>query len=214
MIFFHYSWFTVFCQFSTVQQIDPVLFICGGAFDGIEKIVENRIGKKTMGFGAEMHSKTERANEEIMSQVRPEDLLKFGLIPEFVGRLPVLVTLNSLDEEALKRILTEPKNALVRQYSKLLSFDNVELEFTEGALSAIAQLALKRKSGARGLRAIIEGVMTDTMYELPSLEGVRRCIITEDAVNGLAKPTLVSADPEPMELSAPESEVCDSKPSA
>ena len=135
-----------------------------------------------------------------MSQVRPEDLLKFGLIPEFVGRLPVLVTLNSLDEEALMRILTEPKNALVRQYSKLLSFDNVELEFTEGALRAIAQQALKRKSGARGLRAIIEGVMTDTMYELPSKEGVRKCIITEDAVLNGAQPVLVSAEPEIMEL--------------
>lgn len=197
-------------------QIDTtnILFICGGAFDGIEKTVENRIGKKSMGFGAEIRSKAERANEEIMSQVRPEDLLKFGLIPEFVGRLPVMVTLNSLDEEALMRILTEPKNALVRQYSKLLSFDDVELEFTEEALRAIAKLALKRKSGARGLRAIIEGVMTDTMYELPSLEGVKKCIITEEAVNGTAKPTLISADPEPMELPAPEAETRSAKPGA
>ena len=177
-------------------QIDTtnILFICGGAFDGIEKTVQNRIGKKSMGFGAEVRSKEQVANEEIMSQVRPEDLLKYGLIPEFVGRLPVLVTLNSLDEEALMRILTEPKNALVRQYSKLLSFDNVELEFTEGALRAISELALKRKSGARGLRAIIEGVMTETMYELPSIEGVRKCIITEEAVKGAAKPTLVYGD--------------------
>ena len=179
-------------------QIDTsnILFICGGAFDGIEKIVENRIGKKTMGFGADVHSKTERAGEEIMSKVRPEDLLKFGLIPEFVGRLPVLVTLNQLDETALIKILTEPKNALVRQYSKLLSFDNVELEFTPEALTAIARLALERKSGARGLRAIIEGVMTDTMFDLPSIEGVSKCIITEDAVLGKEKPILVRALPE------------------
>ena len=180
-------------------QIDTtnILFICGGAFDGIEKIVENRIGKKTMGFGAELHSKTERAGEEIMSQVRPEDLLKFGLIPEFVGRLPVLVTLNQLDETALVKILTEPKNALVRQYAKLLSFDNVELEFTPDALRTIARLALERKSGARGLRAIIEGVMTDTMFDLPSIEGVSKCIITEAAVLGKEKPQLVRT---PLEL--------------
>ena len=180
-------------------QIDTtnILFICGGAFDGIEKIVENRIGKKTMGFGAELHSKTERAGEEVMSQVRPEDLLKFGLIPEFVGRLPVLVTLNQLDETALVKILTEPKNALVRQYAKLLSFDNVELEFTPDALRTIARLALERKSGARGLRAIIEGVMTDTMFDLPSIEGVSKCIITEAAVLGKEKPQLVRT---PLEL--------------
>ena len=180
-------------------QIDTtnILFICGGAFDGIEKIVENRIGKKTMGFGAELHSKTERAGEEVMSQVRPEDLLKFGLIPEFVGRLPVLVTLNQLDETALVKILTEPKNALVRQYAKLLSFDNVELEFTPDALKTIARLALERKSGARGLRAIIEGVMTDTMFDLPSIEGVSKCIITEAAVLGKEKPQLVRT---PLEL--------------
>ena len=197
-------------------QIDTtnILFICGGAFDGIEKTVQNRIGKKTMGFGAEVRSKEQVANEEIMSQVRPEDLLKYGLIPEFVGRLPVLVTLNSLDEEALMRILTEPKNALVRQYSKLLSSDDVELEFTEGALRAISELALKRKSGARGLRAIIEGVMTDTMYELPSLEGVRKCIITEEAVKGEAKPTLIYAEPMTMELPEPEIDSRSAKPSA
>ena len=180
-------------------QIDTtnILFICGGAFDGIEKIVENRIGKKTMGFGAELRSNSERASEEIMSQARPEDLLKFGLIPEFVGRLPVLVTLNQLDETALVKILTEPKNALVRQYAKLLSFDNVELEFTPDALRTIAHLALERKSGARGLRAIIEGVMTDTMFDLPSIEGVSKCIITEAAVLGKEKPQLVRT---PLEL--------------
>ena len=174
-------------------QIDTtnILFICGGAFDGIEKIVESRIGKKVMGFGAEVKGKNDQTNADIMSQVRPEDLLKFGLIPEFIGRLPVLVTLNSLDEEALVKILTEPKNALVRQYAKLLSFDDVELEFTPDALQAIAQQALGRKSGARGLRAIIEGVMMDTMYELPSLEGVEKCVITREAVLEGKKPKLI-----------------------
>ena len=152
-------------------QIDTtnILFICGGAFDGIDKIIESRIGKKVMGFGAEVRGKSERTSDEIMAQLQPEDLLKFGLIPEFIGRLPMIVTLSPLDEEALIRILTEPKNALCRQYAKLLSFDNVELEFTPEALRAIAEKALERKSGARGLRAIIESVMTDTMYELPSM---------------------------------------------
>ncbi|MCI5545570.1 MAG: ATP-dependent Clp protease ATP-binding subunit ClpX [Clostridiales bacterium] len=174
-------------------QIDTtnILFICGGAFDGIEKIVANRIGKKTMGFGADIHSKNQAASEEIMAQVRSEDLLKFGLIPEFIGRLPVVVALSQLDEEALKKILVEPKNALVKQYKKMLSMDDVELEFTDGALSAIAKLALERKSGARGLRAIIEGIMTDTMYELPSQENVAKCIVTEDTVLGRSKPALV-----------------------
>ncbi len=174
-------------------QIDTtnILFICGGAFDGIEKIVENRIGKKSMGFGAEVHGKSERTSEEIMSQIRPEDLLKFGLIPEFVGRLPVLVSLSQLDEQALVNILTEPKNALVKQYQRLVGFDDVELEFTPEALTAIAKLALKRKSGARGLRAIIEGIMTDTMFDLPSEEDAARCVITEDAVYGRAKPLVV-----------------------
>ncbi len=195
-------------------QIDTtnILFICGGAFDGIDKIVENRIGKKVLGFGADVRSPQDRTNEEIMSQVRPEDLLKFGLIPEFVGRLPVLVTLNSLDEEALVRILTEPKNALARQYAKLLSFDNVDLEFTDGALRGIAQQALKRKSGARGLRAIIENVMMDTMYELPSMTGIKKCIVTEDSVVKGEKPILISAQPEVRDLPAPESE--DAQPSA
>ena len=174
-------------------QIDTtnILFICGGAFDGIEKIVANRIGKKTMGFGADIHSKNQAASEEIMAQVRSEDLLKFGLIPEFIGRLPVVVALSQLDEEALKKILVEPKNALVKQYKKMLSMDGVELEFTDGALSAIAKLALERKSGARGLRAIIEGIMTDTMYELPSQENVAKCIVTEDTVLGRSKPALL-----------------------
>ena len=179
-------------------QIDTtnILFICGGAFDGIEKIIESRIGKKVLGFGAEIHKREERTSDEVMAQLQPEDLLKFGLIPEFVGRLPVMVTLSQLDEQALIRILTEPKNALVRQYAKLLSFDNVELEFTPEALSAIAKQALERKSGARGLRAIIEGVMMDTMYELPSMDGVKKVIVTEEAVRKGEKPLLISAQPE------------------
>ena len=174
-------------------QIDTtnILFICGGAFDGIEKIVQNRVGKKGMGFGAEVHSKNVRASEEVMSQIRPEDLLKFGLIPEFVGRLPVLVSLNQLDEDALVNILTEPKNALVKQYKQLVGFDDIELEFTPEALRAIASKALKRKSGARGLRAIIEGIMTDTMFDLPSDVDAVKCIITEDAVEGKAAPTII-----------------------
>ncbi len=176
-------------------QIDTtnILFICGGAFDGIEKIVENRIGKKTMGFGAEIRKSGERADAEIMAQVRPEDLLKFGLIPEFVGRLPVMITLSQLDESALVRILTEPKNALVRQYRKILEMDGVELEFTEEALKAVAQKALKRKSGARGLRAIIEETMMDTMYELPSMDNVEKCVVTEQSVVDGAKPALTMA---------------------
>ena len=174
-------------------QIDTtnILFICGGAFDGIEKQVENRIGKKSMGFGAELRKSGERASTEIMAQVKPEDLLKFGLIPEFVGRLPVLVTLSQLDEDALVNILTEPKNALVRQYKKMLDMDGVELEFTEGALRAVAQKALKRKSGARGLRAIIEETMMDVMYEVPSEDNVVKCVVTEESVREGAKPALI-----------------------
>ncbi|MBQ4156664.1 MAG: ATP-dependent Clp protease ATP-binding subunit ClpX [Clostridia bacterium] len=174
-------------------QIDTtnILFICGGAFEGIERIVENRIGKKTMGFGAEIKGQMEKQNENTLKNLEPEDLLKFGLIPEFIGRLPVMVTLSKLDEEALVKILTEPKNALVRQYAKLLSMDNVELEFTPEALKKIAKKALERKSGARGLRAIIEDVMQDTMFDLPGMDDVAKCIITEDAVDKKTAPTLV-----------------------
>lgn len=178
-------------------QIDTtnILFICGGAFDGIDKIVSNRVGKKVMGFGADIQSQKERNNDEIMAQLKPEDLLKFGLIPEFVGRLPVMVSLTQLDEEALVRILTEPRNALVKQYARLLEMDGVELEFTDGALKAIAALALTRKSGARGLRAIIENVMLDTMYNLPSQDGIAKCIITEEAVHQKSAPVLIEGEP-------------------
>ena len=177
-------------------QVDTtnILFICGGAFEGVERIVESRIGKKTMGFGAEIKGEMEKSNDEIMKQLQPEDLLKFGLIPEFIGRLPVIVTLSKLDEDALVKILTEPKNALVRQYAKLLSMDNVELEFTDAALRTIAHKALERKSGARGLRAIIEDVMQDTMFNLPSEPDVTKCIIDENAVNKNAEPTLIRGE--------------------
>ncbi len=173
-------------------QIDTtnILFICGGAFDGLERIIENRIGKKTLGFGAELQSEQDKDIGETLRQIRPEDLLKFGLIPEFVGRLPVVVTLDKLDEDALVRILTEPKNALVRQYTKLMRMDGAELEFTDEALRAIAQQAIERKSGARGLRAIIEGILLDIMFELPVRDDVKKCIVTEETVRKHKEPEL------------------------
>ena len=168
-----------------------ILFICGGAFEGIERIVENRVGVKTLGFGAEIKGQAEKQKDDILKLLEPEDLLKFGLIPEFIGRLPLIVTLSPLDEDALVNILTKPKNALCRQYAKLLSMDNVTLEFTPEALNTIAHKAMARKSGARGLRAIIEEIMTDTMFELPGMKNVKKCVITEDAVNKLAPPELI-----------------------
>lgn len=176
-------------------QIDTtnVLFICGGAFDGIEKIIANRIGTKTMGFGSEVKSKEERKVGEFLRQLMPEDLLKFGLIPEFVGRLPVTVTLDSLDEEALVKILTEPKNALVKQYQKLLELDGVQLEFKEEALRAVAGAALKRKTGARGLRSIIEEVMCNVMYDVPSRSDVNKCIVTKECILNKDEPILVTS---------------------
>jgi len=178
-------------------QIDTtnILFICGGAFDGIEKIVENRTGKKSMGFGAELRKSGERASAEIMAQVKPEDLLKFGLIPEFVGRLPIIVTLDSLDEEALVRILTEPRNALVKQYKKLMELDGVELNFDDAALKAIAAKAIARKSGARGLRAIVEDALLDTMFELPVRTDVSGVVVTEETITERAAPNLVMGEP-------------------
>ena len=176
-------------------QIDTtnVLFICGGAFDGIEKIIANRVGTKTMGFGAEVKSKEDRNIGEILRMMMPEDLLKFGLIPEFVGRLPVTVTLESLDEGALVKILTEPKNALVKQYQKLLELDGVQLEFKEEALRAVAQAALKRKTGARGLRSIIEEVMCNVMYDVPSRTDVNKCIVTRECIVNKDEPILVTS---------------------
>ena len=176
-------------------QIDTtnVLFICGGAFDGIEKIIANRVGTKTMGFGAEVKSKEDRNIGEILRMMMPEDLLKFGLIPEFVGRLPVTVTLESLDESALVKILTEPKNALVKQYQKLLELDGVQLEFKDEALRAVAQAALKRKTGARGLRSIIEEVMCNVMYDVPSRTDVNKCIVTRECIVNKDEPILVTS---------------------
>lgn len=165
-----------------------ILFICGGAFNGLEDIIGARIGKKSMGFGADIQGKKALALGEILAQVQPQDLLKFGLIPEFVGRLPVIATLDELDEAALVDILTKPKNALIKQYQKLLEMDRVTLEFTPEALVAVAREALKRKSGARGLRAILEGAMLDLMYELPSLKNVKECLINEDFVLNQAAP--------------------------
>ena len=177
-------------------QIDTtnVLFICGGAFDGIEKIIANRVGTKTMGFGSDVKSKQAHNIGEALRQLMPEDLLKFGLIPEFVGRLPVTVTLDALDEEALVRILNEPKNALVKQYQKMLELDGVQLEFKEDALRAVAQLALKRKTGARGLRSIIEEVMCNVMYDVPSRSDVSKCIVTKEAIINKDEPMLVTSD--------------------
>ena len=179
-------------------QIDTtnILFICGGAFDGIDKIIEKRNGAGSIGFGADVKSKEKNKNVgQILSDIRPEDLLKFGLIPEFVGRLPILVTLDSLDEEALVRILTEPRNALVKQYCKLMELDGVELDFEEAALKAIAQKAITRKSGARGLRAIIEDALMGTMFELPSRGDVERVVVTEGVITQQQEPTLVPGEP-------------------
>ncbi len=177
-------------------QIDTtnILFICGGAFDGLAPIIENRIGKKLMGFGADVKSTSETDIGDALRQVRPEDLVKFGLIPEFVGRLPISVTLEQLSEDDLVRILTEPRNALVRQYEYLLDLDGVELRFEPDALRQIARQAIQRKTGARGLRSIIESLLQDTMFELPSQADVAKCIVTGDCVDGSNRPTLVKGE--------------------
>ena len=174
-------------------QIDTtnILFICGGAFVGLEKLVEQRIGGKTLGFGADIKSQHERGMGELLREVQPEDLLKFGLIPEFIGRLPVIATLEELSVDALIDILKKPKNALVRQYQKLFDLENVKLRFTEGALMSIAKEAIKRKSGARGLRAIMENTMLDVMYEIPSQSNIRECIISEEVVLRHESPILL-----------------------
>ena len=173
-------------------QIDTtnILFICGGAFVGLEGIVERRIGVKGLGFGADIKNKSDRLKGEMLRDVQAEDLLHFGLIPEFIGRLPVVATLEELDEEALIAILTQPKNALVKQYEKLFEFEDVSLQFTEGALAAVARKALKQKSGARGLRAILEHAMLDLMYELPSRDDVEECVIGEEVIEQGAEPVL------------------------
>lgn len=177
-------------------QVDTtnILFIVGGAFGGLENIIENRIGKKFMGFGAEVTSNKEVKVGKLLQQLQPEDLLKFGLIPEFVGRLPVMVTLEELDEDALVRILSEPKNALVKQYKELFHMDGVNLEIEEEALRLIARKAIERKTGARGLRGIIEETMLDIMYEIPSRDDIEKCIITKETVENKGEPTLVLSD--------------------
>jgi ATP-dependent Clp protease ATP-binding subunit ClpX len=174
-------------------QVDTtnILFICGGAFVGLEDLIRRRIGGKSLGFGADVKSGTDRSAGALLAEVQPEDLLKFGMIPEFVGRLPVLATLEELDEQALVRILREPKNALVRQYQKLFDMENVHLRFTEGALTAIAREALKRKSGARGLRAIMENIMLDVMYDIPSQPNIKEVLISEEVVTRSAQPIVL-----------------------
>ena len=180
-------------------QIDTtnILFICGGAFDGLAPIIENRIGKKLMGFGADVKTNDEKDISEALKQVRPEDLVKFGLIPEFVGRMPIVVTLDQLTENELVHILTEPKNALVRQYVYLMDIDGVELAFEPEALQVIADQAIQRKTGARGLRSIIESLLLDTMFDLPSRPEVTRCVITKECALGHEEPTLVQGDGTP-----------------
>ena len=177
-------------------QIDTsnILFICGGAFAGIDKVIDRRLTKSVMGFGADIEKKDSKDMAELLQQVQPEDLLKFGLIPEFIGRLPVIVVLHPLNEDALVRILTEPKNALVKQYQKLLAMDHVELEFDDGAIHAIARQAIERNTGARGLRAIIEKIMQHVMYEIPGMKDVRKCIVTEDVVLKYSDPVLIKED--------------------
>jgi len=178
-------------------QIDTsnILFICGGAFEGIDKIIQQRTGHKAMGFGADIKTKKEKRIGEILEQILPQDLLRFGLIPEFVGRVPIVVTLDALDENALIRILTEPKNALVRQYQKLFDLDGVTLEFTEESLKAISTEAMRRNTGARGLRAIVEDIMLDVMYDVPSRADVTKCVVTKDVVAKKENPLLVTVEP-------------------
>jgi ATP-dependent Clp protease ATP-binding subunit ClpX len=174
-------------------QIDTtnILFICGGAFEGIDKLIQNRIGKKTIGFGAEIERVSEKDIGEIFNHILPQDLLKYGMIPEFVGRVPIIVTLHSLDKEALKKILVEPKNALVKQYQKLFEMDGTLLEFTDDAIDSIAEKALERNTGARGLRAILEEVMLDVMYDIPSENNVEKCIVNKETIENNCLPELI-----------------------
>ncbi len=174
-------------------QIDTsnILFICGGAFDGLEKIVETRLDRKSIGFNAEVADKSTKEISELFKEVTPQDLVKFGLIPEFVGRVPITVTLEGLDRKALVRILKEPKNALIKQYQKLFGFDDVELTFDEDAIEAIADKAFERKTGARGLRSIMENVLMDVMYRIPSDETIESCVITKETVEGTSAPLLI-----------------------
>jgi ATP-dependent Clp protease ATP-binding subunit ClpX len=175
-------------------QVDTsnVLFLCGGAFVGLDKIIESRVGRSGMGFGAEIKSREERRVGDLLAMIQPEDLLKYGLIPEFVGRLPVIATLHDLDDQALVRILREPKNAIIKQYQKYFDLEKVRLKFTDDAVAAIAREALKRGTGARGLRAILEEVMLEIMYDLPSIQGLKECVITREVILNRERPILVS----------------------
>lgn len=172
------------------MDTSDILFICGGAFDGIEKIIERRTKNSALGFNSEIILKSESTKSDLMAEVTPQDLLKFGLIPEFAGRLPVIVPLEELTEEALLRVLTEPKNSVVKQYKKLMSFDDVKLEFTNGALKEIVKKAIERKTGARGLRSIVEGIMTDIMFEAPSNPDIKTVTVTKECVDGSGKPKI------------------------
>ena len=173
---------------------ENILFICGGAFEGLENIIKDRTGKKSIGFGTKIESQKEINKYEVFQEMLPQDLLKYGLIPEFIGRLPIIATLKDLDREALIKIATEPKNALVKQYQKLLEMDNVELEFDKEALEAIVDKAIERKTGARGLRSIIEEIMRDIMFEIPSMPNISKCIITKDTVLNKTKPEVVISE--------------------
>jgi ATP-dependent Clp protease ATP-binding subunit ClpX len=180
-----------------------ILFICGGAFAGLDKIIARRIGKNAVGFGAEVRSKASEESAELLSQVMPEDLVNFGLIPEFIGRLPVVSAVHQLRREDLVQILTEPKNALVRQYQRFFGYDSIELVFTDDALWEIGDRALERETGARGLRSIIEGALLDVMFELPSRKDVSKCVITKETIARGVRPTLVtSAEHDTGELEA------------
>jgi ATP-dependent Clp protease ATP-binding subunit ClpX len=177
-------------------QVDTtnIMFVCGGAFDGLDKVIRHRTEKAGIGFGAEVKSRDTRSITETLRMVEPEDLIKYGLIPEFVGRLPVVATLHELDEQALIQILVEPKNALIKQYQKLFQMEGAELEIRPAALQAIARKALKRKTGARGLRSILEAALLDTMYELPNMENVAKVVVDEGMIEGSGKPILIYAD--------------------
>ena len=182
-----------------------ILFICGGAFDGLEKIIKERVEKKTIGFGATISSNTQFDKYEVFDKLLPQDLLKFGLIPEFVGRLPIITTLRELDREALMKILVEPKNSLIKQYKKLFKYDKVELEFEQDAIGAIVDKAIERKTGARGLRAILEDVMRDIMFEIPSNPKIEKCIITKNTIeNGEAPKIIINNNREAPKKSKPQ----------
>lgn len=170
---------------------ENILFICGGAFEGLENIIKDRTGKKSIGFGTKIESQKEINKYEVFQEMLPQDLLKYGLIPEFIGRLPIIATLKDLDKEALIKIATEPKNALVKQYQKLLEMDDVELEFKQEALEAIVDKAIERKTGARGLRSIIEEIMRDIMFEIPSTPNISKCIINKDTVINSTEPEVI-----------------------